>query len=123
MIQRTDFKGIDHFTFEEVCLVCDPYKTSIDLIITLDELRHDLGVGFVIHDINLLKHGANSYHYKGMAVDGHFTKKIHRNIILQRALTAGFNGIGMYPWGWHFDIRNDVALWKRPNDNYLPMVR
>ena len=129
MIQRTDFKVIDHFTFEEVCLVCDPYTTSLDLIITLDKLMHDLGSDYrgitcILHDINLLKYGRDSYHYSGAAVCCHFTKKIHRNIILQKALTVGFTGIGMYPWGWHFDVRpGEVKLWRRPKNHYLPMVR
>jgi len=90
---------------------------KIDKMITL--LKQDYGTkngAFIVHDINQGKHSERSYHYKGMAIDGHFIN-ISPYIVYVYASKAGFRGIGYYPdWrhaGWHFDIRqsDSISTW------------
>lgn len=122
-LEVDDFMSIDHFTEREVRDLGEDFtKIQYPLLFTLDNLRGALDTPFIIHCIASGGHVEGSYHYKGMAVDGHFINDINPNHVLQAALDYGFTGIGQYTWGWHFDLRPSHALWKREGTVYLPMI-
>ncbi|MBC7959223.1 MAG: DUF882 domain-containing protein [Vallitaleaceae bacterium] len=59
--------------------------------------------------------GENSQHVKGTAVDcplRHFSKYTVQQVV-DAAIQSGFKGIGVYNWGYHFDVRvaQKVAFW------------
>ena len=123
-LEDDDFASIDHFTAKEIRDLGEDFENiQYALMFTLDNLREALDTPFVLHCIGNGKHVENSYHYQGIALDGHFTHYITPNQVVQAALNCGFTGIGYYSWGWHFDLRPTHALWKREGKVYLPMVK
>ena len=117
------FKDLDYFTEEEVLATgCKIHDVDYRLFIALDRLRGKIGIPFNLHHLTTGIHVEGSYHYKGTAVDGRFLYDPHPNKVIQAAIDCGIKGIGYYRWGWHFDIRQDCALWKQDEGIYLPMV-
>ena len=107
----------------------DPERINPRLLILLDALREYIKVPIIIHCGTQGKHSANSYHYKGMAVDCH-AKGINLFDFYLAAERFYFTGIGVYPeWnnpGLHLDIRPcDVgcpqARWGRVDGEYVPL--
>ena len=125
MMLREQILQLDNFKIDEVDiyrrLIFSKYEKivfglmyKIDKVITL--LKQDYGTkngAFIVHDINRGEHSEHSYHYIGMAIDGHFVN-IPPYVVYVYASKAGFKGIGYYPdWkhpGWHFDIRNGKSI-------------
>ena len=98
---------------------------KIDLAVTLAKQTYGEEQGaFIIHDINQGGHSANSYHYSGQAIDGHF-----RGLTLYQAAILlfkfQFGGIGVYPdWehkGIHADIRDQehTSTWVHHKGQYI----
>ena len=95
----------------------------LDRAVTIAKLSYGWQEGmFIVHDINQGKHSPNSYHYKGLAVDGHFVglSPIEVYIIMSK---MGVRGFGYYPdWqhpGFHFDLRpqDHISTWLAYNVN------
>lgn len=106
-------------------------KISIELLDKLEKMREYAKVPFIIHCAYAINgHADKSYHYLGMAVDGHFKgmSVISQFLIADRF----FNGIGMYGldvWnnpGIHVDIRPYTARWcnttMEGKKEYLPIT-
>ena len=108
--------------FKESEWVKDPAKVNPKLKNIIDELRGSLGVPAIIHVAwSDSGHSANSYHYKGLAVDIHF-KNSELGVQLAHILSfPEINGIGFYPWwnnpGWHLDLRQKRTYWYSPKYN------
>ncbi len=103
------------------------------LVIRLDVARHIVGRPFDVHVAFARSgHSKGSAHYKGMAVDGHFSAAPDTDALsafeaeYDALRAAGFVGIGFYPgWGprpgWHADVmdrKGDGSLteWVRGQD-------
>ena len=88
----------------------DPNKVSSLLVRVLDEVREKADVPIVIHQAySKSGHSEHSYHYKGMAVDFHFTKGDFREHFELLCELEEIGAIGWYPFwnhpGWHIDVR------------------
>lgn len=105
-------------------------KVSGLILLPLDAIRDYCGWEFFVHcAYNLTGHTTKSYHYKGLAVDGHFDPLIPFDIQIVKVEEAlydlqleDFMGVGLYPtWknlrtdeqvpGFHFDARGFKARW------------
>lgn len=53
----------------------------------------------------------NSYHTKGMAADVATPPGLTPEKLAGYAEQAGADGIGVYPWGVHVDVRGYAARW------------
>lgn len=97
-------------------------------LIKLDKFRGHVGelfrdVSFKVHEgFATSGHSANSYHYKGLAVDGRFWRNGKPLSIADHmaiAMISPFGGVGIYTWSpngafLHFDdriIENKRAVW------------
>jgi uncharacterized protein YcbK (DUF882 family) len=92
------------------------------LIDYLYKYREITNVPFIIHNAYATYgHSEKSQHYRGKAVDGHSVGLdiLDAYIIAER---VGFNGIGLYDWGIHLDVREETARWCRINGVYLPIT-
>ncbi len=104
----------------------DPDKMDPDFLIQLDNFRNIIGAPFVLTTPAYAQsgHSANSYHYKGRAVDGRFVHAGSRESLsiiehVMIALRAPFGGVGIYTWGaggpfLHMDNRTatyDRKIW------------
>jgi len=116
----------DYFTPDELeCKCCKQLLVEDDLLIALDNLRHEVGFPLVIESgyrceaRNKQVDGKpSSYHLKGAAVD---IKIVHLKAwqvfkILKVAMTEfpdvpKFNGIGMGRNRLHLDVRKGEAAW------------
>jgi len=123
-----DFENVKHFTYEECAKTgADMAGVKKKLIYTMDDLRLDVGCRFTIssNGLNSGKHAPNGDHYKGLGIDGRFRNCPWKpNVVLQKALDAGFNAIGFYYEGfWHFGIREKHKMWYRDKHGvYWPML-
>jgi uncharacterized protein YcbK (DUF882 family) len=123
-LQEWDFKYLKHFTLNEIKPHIKELKdVKANLIYTLEMLRDKVNAPITITSITQGTHAKNSYHYKGLAVDFKIDlTQIPRNKILQAMLDSQFKGVGIYDWGFHGDIREEYALWKFENNQYLTLV-
>jgi hypothetical protein len=109
-----------------------PEKMSGLLLMTLYQIRVCSDWKIIIHCGTQGKHCANSYHYKGLAVDFHFIPPPGITLYEQtQNMLAFFSdmqlqdsvGLGVYPeWnnpGFHFDVRGSRARWGKLNDEYV----
>jgi len=113
------WKKVRYFTEQEKW--GDPYKIDTELIYKLDKFRAIIEKPFTVHNAYTTSgHSKNSQHYSGKAVDGHVEKVDLLDIFLC-AERIGFNGIGLYDWGVHLDVRNKSARWCRINGVYLSL--
>jgi len=98
------------------------------LLIGLKLIRHEINIPFIIHCGTQGNHAKNSYHYRGLAVDGHFQTELPIWIqydILENTLDnlqlKNYTGIGVYPFwnnpGFHIDFRGYMARWGRIDYN------
>jgi len=90
---------------------------------TMDKLqvfRTDVNECIDIIDINRLSHDAKyGYHPKSRAVDIfiHNINKYNIDAIVEKALNAGFKGVGVYRnhigvYSFHLDTRNSYVFWR-----------
>jgi len=112
---------LDHLSPEEQW--GDSSKVSGLILLAVDAIRDYCGWKFYIHNAYALGgHAIDSYHYKGLAVDGHFDTLIPYDIQIVKVEEAlhdlqlgNFMGVGIYPdWnnpGFHFDARGYKARW------------
>lgn len=102
--------------FEKVSEIKTELMERIDKTITIAKQYYGDDAKFIVHDINRGKHSEKSYHYEGIAIDGHF-KDLEPIIGFILLVKAGFKGIGYYPdWvhpGWHADLRKQdhISTW------------
>lgn len=92
----------------------DPDKMDPAFLIKLDRFRGWIGHSFKVNEGYAADgHAPNSYHYRGMAVDGRFMDG-NRPLSLEEhiaiCMKAPFGGIGIYTWSKngvfvHFDDR------------------
>ncbi len=90
---------------------------TVDGMVSLAKNEYP-GTKFIVHDINMGKHGLGSKHYDGKAIDGHL-EGVPLRIQFMLAIKAGFTAIGGYGKGiWkapgiHADIRDQdyVSMW------------
>lgn len=132
---KEEFKQLDNFSINEKDIFgreitedlknIDKYlMQKIDKCISVAKYEYGNKGAFIVHDINLGKHSVDSFHYKGMAIDGHFQGlNLHQSVML--GIQAGFRGVGFYPdWqhpGVHFDIRGTphLAMWYKAENEYV----
>lgn len=107
----------------------NPDLVDASLIDKLDAARDLAGLPIHIHVAwDNDGHSPNSYHYRGEAVDFHFTPGLPHSRELEILETVGFGGIGFYPeWrprpGFHVDIRTGkLARWIRAKGVYRYMT-
>ena len=107
---KTDWQKIKHFAAAE--FPKNPDAMVLETVLAMDHLREISGESISIHvGWENDGHSTNSYHYKGLAVDFHFST--HKDFAQQLAWIEAvpeFGGIGFYPdWkphaGWHIDLR------------------
>jgi len=124
-MKSEDFESIKYFTEQEVLAtgakLVDVERT---LIGRLDLLRAKLGCPIGLNSLTTGRHVTQSYHYQGVAADIRIpiTMKPAAHVVVQAAIDIGFRGIGVYTWGFHVDLRENCALWKRVDGNYLPLI-
>lgn len=118
-MKKEDWKKLKCFTQKEKW--GSPDKMDLDFLLALDNYRQSLDCGFSITEGYATEgHSPNSYHYKGLAVDGRFTRNnkplsLKETIFL--ALNSPFMGVGIYSYSWapfvHFDFREakNRVLW------------
>lgn len=119
---QAEWRHIKYFTPEENW--GKPEKMDDLLLKNLDLLRDFVGFPFKVHcGYATTGHSKNSYHYKGLAVDGHFEKLSLVEQFLF-AIQFSFNGIGIYPYwenpGLHLDLRPGPQrkLWMQTREGY-----
>jgi len=93
----------------------------------------DIGFNWPMHihcAFELGGHSANSYHYKGLAVDFHFSKTystlVNEYVALEAVLKEmkldKFVGLGVYPYwnskGFHLDLRGVGIRWVKVREKY-----
>ena len=93
------------------------------------ELRNELRAPMVVHvGFSRSGHAADSYHYKGLALDFHVPNAAPRHILSVIDALGHFGGVGFYPWwnnpGFHIDHRpfDKYQRWLSPKEglyNYL----
>jgi len=99
------------------------------ILIPLFCIRGELGWPFIVHCGTQGKHAQHSYHYKGLAVDGHFVTNIgveeqYRKLetVLYNLQLSDYMGIGYYKdWrhpGFHIDARGKRVRWWHDKDGY-----
>jgi uncharacterized protein YcbK (DUF882 family) len=100
----------------------DPEKMSAELIYRLDKYRARLNRKFVVHcGFKKDGHSEKSKHYLGEATDGH-VENIDLLDMFLSAEREGFNGIGLYEWGIHLDVRPaPAARWCFIDEKQLPL--
>lgn len=104
----------------------DPSKVDPRLCYALDAVREAAGAPISIHVAwDKGGHAANSFHYRGLAVDFHFLGPIPPVHQLNAILPVPeIMGIGRYPsWahpGWHVDLRPSPRLfWVEQDGRYV----
>ena len=127
---REEIKDLKNFTFNEKDQkgrrIFANYKDiDPELMERIDyattEAKKHYDTVFIVHDINQGKHDLTSLHYRGMAIDGHFTWLSLEKMFFFLFL-AGFKGIGLYyDWetvGVHADIRQQdvMSVWCKNGD-------
>jgi len=117
-----DWKSVKHFSPNENW--GDVEKIEPQLIYKLERFRDVIGRPFVLHNaFSYAGHSNKSQHYLGRAGDGH----VEGVDLLDMFLVAEkleFNGIGLYDWGIHLDVRiaDTPARWCRIDGVYLPLT-
>lgn len=112
----------DHFDLSE--WVRDPSRVDTRLCHALEAVRKSGGVPVTIHvAYDTSGHAPSSYHYRGQAVDFHFSPRLPLADQLAAILSVtGLGGIGYYPeWahpGWHVDLRDDRLFWVQRAGRY-----
>jgi len=105
-------------------------KVSGLILLPVNAIRDYCGWEFYVHNAySPTGHTPSSYHYKGLAIDGHFNPLIPFDIQIVKVEEAlydlqlgDFMGVGLYPtWknlstgeglpGFHFDARGFKARW------------
>lgn len=105
----------------------EPERMQQYVLLSVDIIRDDLGWPFIVHCGTQGLHTYGSYHYKGLAVDGHYATKqpfINQIIAVKESLVRlcldSIMGVGIYPvWenpGFHFDCRGSRARWGKIDD-------
>jgi len=136
---KKQWGGIEYFNVDEKW--GDPYQMNYGLVAMLDKLRHHLRYmgQFIVHcgHSNGTGHSANSYHYKGQAVDFHvrldnsFKKNISEEVIFTTIADIiedrwWFGGVGVYPeWhnpGFHLDI-GEYRRWTKIAGSYIEQFK
>lgn len=107
-MDQRQWQHINHFHQGENWGDLDLLK--FELVQKLDWMREELGSPVFINcAADLTGHSTNSYHYKGMAADIHFSEDVLLGDVFILA-TRWFSGIGLYPFwnnpGLHVDIRS-----------------
>lgn len=110
----------------------DPEKIDDKLLYTIFLIRLELGIPFHVNNAySTSGHSEDSYHYKGMALDGYFmTDEVSFVDIIDNIETVleyyGLTekvGFGIYPdWnnpGIHLDVRGYKARWSRIGKKYV----
>jgi len=119
---------LEHFSHRENW--GDPDKVSGLILLPVNAIRDYCGWEFFVHvAYDLSGHTIDSYHYKGLAIDGHFDPLIPFDIQIIKVEEAlrdlqldDYMGVGLYPtWenlrtheplpGFHFDARGFRARW------------
>ena len=127
-MQKKIWEVLQHFSVTENWGKSD--KVSGLILLTVDAVRDYCGWGFIVHvAYDLSGHKKKSYHYKGLAIDGHFDPLIPFDIQIVKVEEALFDlqlgefmGVGLYPTctnlvtgeplpGFHFDVRGFKARW------------
>lgn len=120
---------INHFSMFENW--GNPNKISGILLLVINAVRDILGLPIRLSSPAWSDHGhaSNSYHYKGMALDGYITRSVFTvfeildNFIkaLEDKLQIHNYALGYYPWwndkkcvGIHFDVREKQVFWISP---------
>ncbi len=111
MVKRAGVRWdeIVHFRREEWGQ--DPDRVAPRLVSLLDAVRQTAGVPVIIHTAwSASGHAAQSYHYKGEAVDFRFGGALSPVDAFTILAAFPFGGVGFYPeWspqpGWHVDLR------------------
>ena len=107
-----------------------PKDVSGLVLLPVNAIRDYCGWEFFVHcAYDISGHALKSYHYKGLAIDGHFDPLIPFDIQIIKVEEAlydlqlgDFMGVGLYPtWknlhtheqlpGFHFDARGWRAKW------------
>ena len=99
-----------------------PVEPQKEMVLTVDEIRHRLGVPVSIVDdggsgIRCEQHnkdvkGAkNSQHLYGLAADLHSSKSPEEMYRVAEEVMGNTGGIGIYKWGIHVDTRKTKARW------------
>ena len=141
---KADFKKLKYFSYDEFMRYFKRKgytskaakerikKISFTLIKKLNKVRSLIGMPITPTSINDGKHSEGSFHYKNMAIDWQVKRKkgikINYNMIFQACLTAGFKGIGWYPYwntpGFHTDTRKSFAVWtKNKKGDYKGVIK
>jgi len=92
-------------------------EIDIDFVVALDELREECGFPFVItsgyrsprHSIEAKKASPGT-HAQGIAADVAVQSGTQRRIIVEKAIEAGFNGIGIAKTFVHVDMRDSTPV-------------
>ena len=96
------------------------WQIKVPLVYWLDKLREHVGKPVIIHNAYSTDgHAENSYHYRGLAVDFHVKGMSPVELFFQ-ILKFPFQGVGLYRWGCHTDLRSSgiKKLWRRKNGVY-----
>jgi len=100
----------DEFIHEQDSLAWQKIDRSVVLL--LYQMRDWAKCPFVVHKNGAyapnVGHASNSYHYQGLAVDGHFVgMPLFDQLLI--ALSFSWTGVGFYPFwshpGLHLDLR------------------
>ncbi len=103
----------------------DPRLVDPGLVLDMDVICSEAGVKFCVHEAYATSgHADDSYHYRGLAVDGHFAPGLTPAQQFRLLYLRGFGGVGWYPgWnnpGWHVDKRPGARVfWFREGDRYV----
>ena len=111
----------EHFTSEEFICSCGCRQILInnDLIKLAENVRNHFNKPMHVHCVNrcLEKNRSigskdTSQHVLGTAMDAHIDG-IDNQVIYDYIETQLINtgGVGIYPWGVHFDVRERKARW------------
>ena len=110
-----------------------PKKISGILLFVIDNVRKIIGLSIRLSSTAYTGsgHSSNSYHYKGMALDGYIEKSNFTSFevlysfisALEDDLQIKNYALGYYPWwkkdnnsvGIHFDVREKQLFWVSPS--------
>lgn len=98
-------------------------NVSLDLVYLLDRIRRLAKTAIVVHCAwAKTGHSANSWHYKGLACDFHFTGLTYLSQYCLMREFRDIGGLGFYPeWnhpGWHVDLRPGFLQWVQRSNEY-----
>ena len=119
-MKYTYFSGNDFLNANPPCHIDDMDSLFLS---RLDSARHISGVPFVVlsayrspeHEESKGRR-KDGVHPTGKAIDIRATKSRERFLILDSLIKVGFTRIGIYDWGFHVDmcedIRDEKVIWK-----------